>query len=79
MCNKVLHVHALSVLRVCSSEVIFVRIGTKVYLSFVVMNSDESGTYDSRSAILENREFKKWKFSFYCKRHALSTSFDIYL
>ena len=33
---------------------------------------------DSKSwAILENREFKKWKFSFFRQRHALSTSFDI--
>ncbi len=33
------------------------------------------------SAIPENREFKKWKFVlfFFCQRHALSTSFDIFV
>ena len=30
-------------------------------------------------AILENREFKKWKFSFFSQRHTLSTSFDIFI
>ena len=30
-------------------------------------------------AIPENREIKKWKFSFFCQRHALSTSFDIFV
>ena len=30
-------------------------------------------------AIPENREFKKWKFSFFHQRHALSTSFDIFV
>ena len=34
---------------------------------------------DGRTAIPENREFKKWKFSFFCQRHALSTSFDIFV
>ena len=33
----------------------------------------------SDSAIPENREFKKWKFSFYSQRHALSMSFDIFV
>ena len=31
------------------------------------------------SAIPENREFKKWKFIFFHQRHALSTSFDIFV
>ena len=30
-------------------------------------------------AIPENREFKKWKFSFFHQRHALLTSFDIFV
>ncbi len=30
-------------------------------------------------AIRENREFKKWKFSFFHQRHALSISFDIFV
>ncbi len=30
-------------------------------------------------AIPENKEFKKWKFSFFYQRHALSTSFDIFV
>ncbi len=31
------------------------------------------------SAIPENREFKKWKFIFFCQTHALSRSFDIFV
>ena len=31
------------------------------------------------SAIPENREFQKWKFSFFRQRHTLSRSFDIFL
>ena len=31
------------------------------------------------TAIPENREFIKWKFSFFHQRHALSTSFDIFV
>ncbi len=30
-------------------------------------------------AIPENREFQKWKLSFFCQRHTLSTSFDIFV
>ena len=31
-------------------------------------------------AIPENKEIKKkWKFSYFCQRHALSTSFDIFV
>ncbi len=30
-------------------------------------------------AIPENREFKKWKFSFFPQRHTLSMSFDIFV
>ena len=33
----------------------------------------------SASAIPENRESKKWKFSFFRQRHALLTSFDIFV
>ncbi len=33
----------------------------------------------SKQAIPENREFRKWKFSFSHQRHALSTSFDIFV
>ncbi len=35
--------------------------------------------HQKKSAIPENREFKKWKFSFFHQRHALSTSFDIFV
>ncbi len=33
----------------------------------------------SWAAIPENREFKKWKFSFFHQRHTLLTSFDIFV
>ena len=38
-----------------------------------------SHQYAFPQAILENREFKKWKFSFFPQRHALSTSFEIFV
>ncbi len=33
----------------------------------------------SFTAILNNRDFKKWKFSFFCQRHALWTSFGTFV
>ncbi len=38
-----------------------------------------SGKLLQKLAIPENTEIKKWKFSFFCQRHALSVSFDIFV
>ena len=60
-----------------SSSCYFNQNGT--VLVFSAPWADFAASGSALRAIPENREFQKWKLSFFCQRHTLSRSFDIFI